>query len=248
MANERFDASAAVDKTGILKQKNMVSLFSTRSAKRGRAQDSIVNPKREVYAVMLIPVAPGVKGLIFDCDGTLADTMPIHIAAWYDSFAAYGVTCPEDFIQSVAGMPAENIVAVFNQRFHHHIDALAFAAEKNRRARERLSESAPIDPVVDIVRRCRGVLPMAVASGGTRDNVLLTLEVLGLADYFETIVTADDPVKPKPNPEIFFEAARRMRVDPSHCQVFEDGEAGLEGARMAGMVATDIRPFVGRRN
>lgn len=197
---------------------------------------------------MVIPVAPGIEGLIFDCDGTLADTMPIHIAAWCDSFAARGVTCPEDFIQSVTGMPAEKIVAVFNQRYHHRIDALACAAEKNRRARERLSEAVPIDPVVDIVRRCRGILPMAVASGGTRDNVILTLDVLGLADCFETIITADDPVKPKPDPDIFLEAARRMRVEPSHCQVFEDGDAGLEAARTAGMVATDIRPFVGRGN
>jgi HAD superfamily hydrolase (TIGR01509 family) len=197
---------------------------------------------------MSIPVAPGIKGLIFDCDGTLADTMPIHIAAWCDSFAARGITCPEDFIQSVTGMPAEKIVAVFNQRYHHHIDALAFAAEKNRRARERLSEAAPIDPVVDIVRRYRGTLPMAVASGGTRDNVLLTLDVLGLVDSFETIITADDPVKPKPDPDIFLEAARRMQVEPRHCQVFEDGDAGLEAARTAGMVATDIRPFVGRGN
>jgi HAD superfamily hydrolase (TIGR01509 family) len=145
-------------------------------------------------------------------------------------------------------MPAEKIVAVFNQRYHHHIDALAFAAEKNRRARERLSEATPIDPVVDIVRRYRGILPMAVASGGTRDNVLLTLDVLGLADYFETIITANDPVKPKPDPDIFLESARRMRVEPSHCQVFEDGDAGLEAARMAGMAATDIRPYVGRGN
>jgi HAD superfamily hydrolase (TIGR01509 family) len=78
--------------------------------------------------------------------------------------------------------------------------------------------------------------------------VLLTLRALGLADCFETIITADDPVKPKPDPDIFLEAARRMRVAPSHCQVFEDGDAGLEAARKAGMVATDIRPFVGRGN
>lgn len=194
---------------------------------------------------MLIPVAPGIEGLIFDCDGTLADTMPIHIAAWCDSFAARGVKCSEDFILSVTGMPAEKIVAVFNRRYHHHIDARAFAAEKNRRARDRLSEAEPIDPVVDIVRRYRGKLPMAVASGGTRDNVLLTLDVIGLVDCFETIITADDPVKPKPDPDIFVEAARRMRVEPSHCQVFEDGDAGLKAARTAGMVATDIRLFVG---
>lgn len=193
---------------------------------------------------MEIPVAAGIKGLIFDCDGTLADTMPIHIAAWCDSFAVRGISCPEGFIHDVTGMPAEKIVEVFNRRYHHHIDAAAFAAEKNRRARLRLPEAGPIAPVVDIVRRYRGILPMAVASGGTRDNVILTLDVLGLADFFEAVITADDPVNPKPDPGIFLEAARRMRVAPAHCQVFEDGDAGLEAARKAGMVATDVRPFV----
>lgn len=200
---------------------------------------------RKVQRVMLIPVSPDIKGLIFDCDGTLADTMPVHIAAWRDTFAAHGITCPADFIHGVKGMPAENIVAIFNRRYNHQIDAAAFAAEKNRRARERLATAVPIDPVVDIVRRYRGILPMAVASGGTRDNVTLTLAVLGLTDCFETIITADDPVKPKPNPDILLQAARRMRVEPAYCQVFEDGDAGLEAARKAGMVATDIRLFVG---
>ncbi|MFZ0132184.1 MAG: HAD-IA family hydrolase [Desulfobacterales bacterium] len=194
---------------------------------------------------MEIPVAPDVKGLIFDCDGTLADTMAIHIAAWCDSFAVRGISCPAGFIHDVTGMPAEKIVEVFNRRYHHHLDAAAFAAEKNRRARLRLPEAVPIAPVVDVVRRYRGILPMAVASGGTRENVVLTLEVIGLANFFEAVITADDPVHPKPDPGIFLEAARRMHVDPSHCQVFEDGDAGLEAARKAGMVATDIRPFVG---
>ncbi|MGB8427564.1 MAG: HAD family phosphatase [Desulfobacterales bacterium] len=192
-----------------------------------------------------IPVAAGMKGLIFDCDGTLADTMPIHIAAWCDSFAVRGISCPEGFIHTVTGRPAEKIVAIFNRRYHHHIDAAAFAVEKNHRARLRLPEAVPIAPVVEIVRRYRGILPMAVASGGTRDNVMLTLEVIGLADFFEAVITADDPVHPKPDPGIFLEAARRLRVEPSLCQVFEDGDAGLEAARRAGMVATDIRPFVG---
>ena len=85
---------------------------------------------------------------------------------------------------------------------------------------------------------------MAVASGGTRENVMLTLESIGFADCFTAVLTSDDDVRPKPDPEILLEAARRMHVPPGACQVFEDGEAGFEAARRAGMVATDVRPYL----
>ena len=85
---------------------------------------------------------------------------------------------------------------------------------------------------------------MAVASGGTRRNVLLTLEVIGLKDYFVAVITCDDKLESKPAPDIFIEAARRMKVEPPYCQVFEDGDVGLRAARVAGMIATDIRPYL----
>ena len=192
----------------------------------------------------MITVAKGVKGLIFDCDGTLADTMPIHLAAWSATFAARGISCPPEFIKQVTGMPAEKIIDEFNRRYNHKIDPRAFAAEKNRRARLRLEEALPIQPVVDIVLQHRNLLPMAVASGGTRENVLLTLDSIGLTNCFETVLTADDPVAPKPDPHIFLEAARRMRVEPALCQVFEDGAPGIEAARRAGMIATDVRVII----
>jgi HAD superfamily hydrolase (TIGR01509 family) len=192
----------------------------------------------------MIAVAKGVKGLIFDCDGTLADTMPIHIEAWAATFAEQGIYCPPDFIEHVKGMPAENIIAEFNRRYNHTIDATSFAKEKNHRAQQRLGEAQPIQPVVDIVFRHLNHLPMAVASGGTRDNVIITLDAIGLTDCFETIITSDDSVAPKPDPQIFLEAARRMEVKPSLCQVFEDGKPGLEAARKAGMLGTDVRKFL----
>lgn len=192
----------------------------------------------------MMTVAKGVRGLIFDCDGTLADTMPIHIDAWSATFAARGISCPPDFIEHVKGMPAENIVAEFNRRYNHAIDTRAFAVEKNDRAQLLLAKALPIQPVVDIVLQHRDILPMAVASGGTRDNVLLTLDAIGLTNCFKTIITADDPIEPKPDPQIFLEAARRIGVEPAHCQVFEDGIPGLDAARRAGMVATDVREFI----
>ena len=191
----------------------------------------------------MITVSPTIRGLIFDCDGTLADTMPIHMAAWCDTFRAYGYACPHEFLNEVKGMPAVKIVETYNRRFGTAIDAPQFAREKNQLAHQNLAQARPIPAVMAIVERFKGRLPMAVASGGTRKNVLLILETIGLGDAFITVIAGDDPIPSKPDPAIFLEAARRIEVAPERCQVFEDGDAGLKAARMAGMVATDVRPF-----
>jgi HAD superfamily hydrolase (TIGR01509 family) len=191
-----------------------------------------------------IIIFPDTGGLIFDCDGTLADTMPLHMEAWCQTFADYGEECPYEFINRLKGTPAEKMVIKFNQTFNRNIDPIKFAREKNRRSHLKLRQATPIDPVMNIVRNYHGKLPMAVASGGTRRNVLLTLEVIGLSDCFVTIITSDDQLKSKPAPDIFLEAARRMEVEPHCCQVFEDGDVGLQAARAAGMIATDVRLYI----
>jgi beta-phosphoglucomutase-like phosphatase (HAD superfamily) len=192
----------------------------------------------------MIHVQPQVRGLIFDCDGTLADTMPTHWKAWHETFAAYGKTCPHAFLVRCMGIPSREIVRLYNAAFGENFDPRQFSAEKDRRSLAGLASVGPIVPVVEVVRRFRGKLPMAVASGGIRMNVETALAAIGLADCFETILTADDDVPPKPSPAIFVEAARRLGVDPADCQVFEDGDAGLEAACKAGMIATDIRPYL----
>ena len=191
-----------------------------------------------------IIIFPDTRGLIFDCDGTLADTMPLHMEAWCETFADYGEECPYEFVNSLKGTSAEKIVALFNQKFDRKINSIKFAHDKNRRSHQKLRQAKPIDPVIKIVRNYRGKLPMAVASGGTRRNVLLTLEVIGLKDYFVTVITSDDKFKSKPAPDILIEAARRMKVEPAKCQVFEDGDVGLKAARVAGMMATDVRLYI----
>lgn len=192
----------------------------------------------------LITVSSTVQGLIFDCDGTLADTMPIHYEAWCETFVAYGYECPLSFIKQTQGMPAVKIVEKYNRQFNAAIDAVQFARDKNNLAHKNLSQAKPIEPVMAVVRQFVGKLPMAVASGGIRKNVDLILDAIGIRDLFATIITSDDPVLPKPNPDIFLEAARRMGVEAASCQVFEDGDAGLEAARIAGMVATDVRLYI----
>jgi beta-phosphoglucomutase-like phosphatase (HAD superfamily) len=112
---------------------------------------------------------------------------------------------------------------------------------KHQFFRQNAADFQPISYVVDVARAYHGILPMAVASGGIREIVDLELDAIGIKNFFEEILTADDDIKPKPAPDLFLEAARRLGIAPEYCQVFEDGDLGLEAARIAGMLPTDIR-------
>lgn len=191
-----------------------------------------------------IQVADGVRGLIFDCDGTLADTMPFHMEGWRRVFADAHVAVPEPWLDSLRGTPERQVVVLANERFGLALDPDAIVAAKHLVYRRLLAGVRPIEPVVTVARAYRGRLPMAVASGATRDDVHTVLARLGLMEAFTAVLTADDDIEHKPSPAIFLEAARRMGVDPAECQVFEDGDIGLEAARRAGMTATDVRPYI----
>jgi HAD superfamily hydrolase (TIGR01509 family) len=185
---------------------------------------------------------PGfVKGLIFDCDGTLVDSMPLHMRAWEHAITSKGGLWDYGFFYSKKGMPEEDIVLLYNAQFAVAFDPGDTVRAKHRFFRAHASEFKPIPHVVAVVLKHRGVLPMAVASGSTRENVNLQLEAVRIKSFFDAILTADDAIKPKPAPDIFIEAARRLGVAREHCQVFEDGDLGLEAARIAGMLPTDVR-------
>ena len=182
-----------------------------------------------------------IKGLIFDCDGTLVDSMPLHMRAWEHAITAQGGVWEPEFFVTKKGMPEEKIVALYNKHYGTQFDPVQTVKNKHKFFRAHATEFRPIPHVVAVVYKYHGILPMAVASGGTRENVEFELRALGIHDYFTAIVTADDHLDPKPAPDIFLEAARLIGVPPQYCQVFEDGELGLEAARRAGMLATDIR-------
>ncbi|MBE0668196.1 MAG: HAD-IA family hydrolase, partial [Bacteroidales bacterium] len=99
----------------------------------------------------------------------------------------------------------------------------------------------PTEPVAALVRKYNGILPMAVGTGGHREAVEKTLEITGLRKYFDIIVTANDVEQHKPDPETFLRCAELMSVEPVFCEVFEDGDLGIEAAHRAGMIATDVR-------
>ncbi len=193
--------------------------------------------------MLRIEVPEYIKGLIFDCDGTLVDSMPLHWDAWKKAVDLKGGTWHEEFFSSTKGMPEEDIVALYNERFSLSLDPVETVRIKHEHFRNCAAQFKPIGYVLDVVQQYSGILPMAVASGGVRKNVMLELETLDIRHFFRTILTAEDDVRPKPAPDIFLEAARRLGVPPENCQVFEDGDLGLQAARAAGMLATDIREY-----
>jgi beta-phosphoglucomutase-like phosphatase (HAD superfamily) len=186
------------------------------------------------------------RGLIFDCDGTLADTMPVHFRAWTAMLAAHGLVFPEPQFYAMAGMPSARIIdqlAVEQEREIAAAAVLAMVDDKEDRYVDMIDTVGPIAVVLDIAARHRGVLPMAVASGGERRIVVRTLEVIGVSEWFDAVVCAEDTTLHKPEPDVFLEAARRLDVPAASCVVFEDSELGLEAARRAGMTGIDIRPW-----
>lgn len=194
---------------------------------------------------MKYDIQPGIKGLIFDLDGTLADTMPYHFDGWKKACQKYGADIDNSFLRRHTGSPswmiANEIIEKSNLNNNVTIEQILKTKIDEFFKVQHLVK--PIDPVVDIVKKYHGKLPMAVGTGGHREAVERTLELTGLRKYFDIIVTANDVYNFKPHPETFLKCARLMNVEPSYIEVFEDGDLGLEAARMAGMKATDVRSW-----
>jgi HAD superfamily hydrolase (TIGR01509 family) len=182
-----------------------------------------------------------IQCLIFDCDGTLVDSMPLHMKAWEHVITVQGGVWNYDFLFDKKGTPEERLVNLYNEHFGATLNPQDTVRIKHEFFKANAKELAPIPEVVDVVLRFRGQLPMAVASGGVREIVDFELDALGIRNCFKAILTADDGIEPKPAPDIFLEAARRLGIAPEYCQVFEDGDLGLAAARSAGMLATDVR-------
>ncbi len=181
------------------------------------------------------------KALIFDCDGTLADTMPAHARAWAATYKAFGIDIPEQPFLDMGGLPNRAIIETLNRERGCTLDVAQTQDEKERRYLDTLHLVQEIAAVADIARAHRGRVPLAVASSGMGHVVHKTLTTLGLLPLFDVVVTADDVLHGKPAPDLFLLAAERLGVAPADCIVYEDGDPGLEAARRAGMRAIDVR-------
>ena len=185
-----------------------------------------------------------IQGLVFDCDGTLADTMPLHWRAWQAVAARHGFEFSEERFYSLGGIPSRDILRMLSQEQNILLDHLAVAHDKETTYQPLISQVEPINAVLGIARSYHGKLPMAVASGGTRPIIERVLNHLGIRHLFQAIVTSEDVQRQKPAPDIFLEAARRIGVDPARCRAYEDSDLGLEAIRAAGMEAVDVRKMV----
>jgi beta-phosphoglucomutase family hydrolase len=194
---------------------------------------------------MKYDIIKGVKGLIFDLDGTLVDSMPFHFAGWQKACKKYGAHIDNTFLRKHLGSPgwiiANEIIKTGNLRESVTVEQIM--NEKIEEFYKVQNLIKPIKPVADIVKKYYGKLPMAVGTGGHRKAVERTLELTGLRKYFDIIVTANDVDNFKPHPETFLKCAELMKVEPQLVEVFEDGDFGIEAARMAGMIVTDVRSW-----
>ena len=202
-------------------------------------------PKSKL-SFMKIPIKPGVKALIFDLDGTLVDTMPLHYKAWTQVFQGIGVDYSKKLFLENAGLPGWKIAGIVlqNAGVRNKFDPHILSNQKFEIFNKLVPETKVIEPVADIVYKYYNTMPMSIGTGGHIATVKLTLKHTGLDRYFDIIVAADDVSKHKPEPDTFLECAGRMNTLPEYCQVFEDGERGIEAAKRAGMMVTDVRPFL----
>ncbi len=182
--------------------------------------------------------------MIFDCDGTLADTMPVHYEAWAATLARHpGLELSEDRFYVLGGWPTLNIAELLKKETGLDFDTVELSHEKELEFERRLDHVRPIEPVVAKVRELRGKMPIAVATGGIRRICQTILHHIGLVGWFDAMVCAEDVPHHKPAPDIFLEAARRLKVPADECLVYEDTDPGLEAARRAGMATIDVRTF-----
>lgn len=190
-----------------------------------------------------LSVSPKAKGLIFDLDGTLADTMPIHYVAWKNAAAKYGIDFTPELFAQLAGIPLYPTVERLNQLFGKNIDPKEMGDLKEAEFELNMHLTPEIKIVTDLVRENYGRIPMAVGTGSSRRLSLKTLKNIGMENYFSILVSSEDVKNFKPHPETFLKCADLMGVDPTDCQVFEDGVLGMQAAREAGMMVVDVTQY-----
>jgi len=193
---------------------------------------------------MKIKVQPKAKALIFDLDGTLSDSLPVHLATWNLVGEKYGFVFDPQIIHEMTGRPTIEFAQRVVEQYGLNTDPHELVRMKQQSFWSKAHLLRPIAEVVSIVKENDGKIPMSVGTGACRKSAMVQLETLDLLRYFVAIVSADDVKKHKPGPETFLECARLMGVEPQYCQVFEDGVLGIEAAEKAGMMVTDVRPFI----
>jgi beta-phosphoglucomutase-like phosphatase (HAD superfamily) len=191
----------------------------------------------------MLPLPPGeFRAYLFDCDGTIADSMPLHYLAWRQALEPWGCDLPEDLFYAWGGRPVADIIADLNAQQGLAMPVAAVAERRERLFQELLPKISAVPGVLEHIEDAYGRVPFAVVSGSTRESVTASLTALGLLDRFDVLVCAGDYARPKPDPEAFLAAAALLGVAPDDCVVFEDTDLGIQAATAAGMASVRIPP------
>jgi beta-phosphoglucomutase family hydrolase len=194
---------------------------------------------------MTLEVNPKARALIFDLDGTLANSLPVHMECWDIVCDQFGYHFRREVMLEMTGMPTLKFAEYVKEQSGCSFLPEEIAKMKQNEFLKRVDQITLFDPIFDLVLKYHQKLPLAIGTGGSRKSAELMLDWLGIRDYFDAVVTSNDVSRHKPDPDTFLECARRMGIEPQYCQVFEDGDMGIRAAHAAGMMVTDVRPFVG---
>jgi len=193
----------------------------------------------------MLKVYPGIKGLIFDLDGTLVNSLPVHMESWQHVCGAFNYIFTTEKLLEMTGRPTIEFARYIKSAAKNcHLSIEEITSNKQIHFLNNLHKVKVIQPVLDVVYQYKDKLPMTVGTGASKRSAEKILSTLGVSGYFDALVTADDVENHKPHPDTFLKCAELMQVSPEDCQVFEDGELGIQAAKTAGMKITDVRNLI----
>jgi beta-phosphoglucomutase-like phosphatase (HAD superfamily) len=198
-----------------------------------------MSPDTTIETKLKLPAGP-FKAYLFDCDGTIADSMPLHYIAWRKALSEWNCEFDEQLFYAWGGMPVTEIIATLNEKHGLNMPVAELSERKEGLYFESIPHLKAVPEVLEHIQLSHGQIPFAVVSGSTRDSVIASLEALNILDRFDTLVCAGDYTKSKPDPEPFLIAAERLGVAPGDCLVFEDTDMGIQAATAAGMASVKI--------
>lgn len=193
---------------------------------------------------MELRVYPEARALIFDLDGTLSNSLPVHIATWNKIGDLYDFKFDPQILLELTGRPTIEFAKRIVEQYRLDVQPEEIVKLKQQSFWDSSLLLQPVEEIIAIVKEYHNKLPMSVGTGASRRSAEVQMKALDIARYFEFIITAEDVTNHKPEPETFLECARLMKVEPALCQVFEDGNLGISAAKKAGMMVTDVRPFI----
>jgi len=190
---------------------------------------------------MKLQLPPGTfRAYLFDCDGTVVDSMPLHYIAWTKALGEWGCTFDETTFYAWGGKTIPQIISTLNQMQGLDMPVVAVAERKENLYFSLLPQLKPVPEVLEHIEAQRGRIPFAVVSGSTRESIVKSLTTVGLLDRFDLLVGSEDYARSKPAPDAFLTAAARLGVDPADCLVFEDTDMGIQAATAAGMASVRV--------